>query len=252
MAAGERVVLVTGASRGIGRAVAQRFAAQGATVVVHYASNDDAAKVTLAGLAGDGHRALSADLADPEAVESLVRRVVAEYGRIDVLVNNAAVYEAHPVLSTSYAQWRDSWRRTIDTNLIGPANLIHEVVPHMVANGGGRIVNVSSRGAFRGEPGHTAYGASKAGLNSFGQSLAQELAPHGIYVTTVAPGFVETDMAATLLDGPAGESIRAQSPMGRVARPDEIARVVVFLASPGSESTTGAIVDVNGASYLRT
>ena len=252
MAAGERVVLVTGASRGIGRAVAQRFAAQGATVVVHYASNDDAAKVTLAGLTGDGHRALSADLADPEAVESLVRRVVAEYGRIDVLVNNAAVYEAHPVLSTSYAQWRDSWRRTIDTNLIGPANLIHEVVPRMVANGGGRIVNVSSRGAFRGEPGHTAYGASKAGLNSFGQSLAQELAPHGIYVTTVAPGFVETDMAATLLGGPAGESIRAQSPMGRVATADEIARVVVFLASPGSEATTGAIVDVNGASYLRT
>ena len=252
MAAGERVVLVTGASRGIGRAIAQRFAEQDAKVVVHYASNDSAAKATLADLAGQGHRAVAADLSDPDAVESLAQQVIAAYGQIDVLVNNAAVYEAHPVLSTSYAEWRDSWRRTIDTNLIGPANLIHEVVPRMVANGGGRIVNVSSRGAFRGEPGHTAYGASKAGLNSLGQSLAQELAPHGIYVTTVAPGFVETDMAATLLDGPAGESIRAQSPMGRVATPDEIARVVVFLASPGSEATTGAIVDVNGASYLRT
>jgi 3-oxoacyl-[acyl-carrier protein] reductase len=252
MAAGERVVLVTGASRGIGRAIAQRFAEQDAKVVVHYASNDSAAKATLAELAGQGHRAVAADLADPDAVESLVRQVIAAYGRIDVLVNNAAIYEAHPVLSTSYAQWRDSWRQTINTNLIGPANLIHEVVPHMVANGGGRIVNISSRGAFRGEPGHTAYGASKAGLNSLGQSLAQELAPHGIYVTTVAPGFVETDMAAALLDGPTGESIRAQSPLGRAATPDEVARVVVFLASPGSEFTTGTIVDVNGASYLRT
>jgi 3-oxoacyl-[acyl-carrier protein] reductase len=252
MAADERVVLVTGASRGIGRAIAQRFAEQDAKVVVHYASNDSAAKATLAELAGQGHRAVAADLADPDAVESLVRQVIAAYGRIDVLVNNAAVYEAHPVLSTSYAQWRDSWRQTINTNLIGPANLIHEVVPHMVANGGGRIVNVSSRGAFRGEPGHTAYGASKAGLNSLGQSLAQELAPHGIYVTTVAPGFVATDMAAALLDGPTGESIRAQSPLRRAATPDEVARVVVFLASPGSEFTTGTIVDVNGASYLRT
>jgi 3-oxoacyl-[acyl-carrier protein] reductase len=252
MAAGERVVLVTGASRGIGRAIAQRFAEQDAKVVVHYASNDSAAKATLAELAGQGHRAVAADLADPDAVESLVRQVIAAYGRIDVLVNNAAIYEAHPVLSTSYAQWRDSWRQTINTNLIGPANLIHEVVPHMVANGGGRIVNISSRGAFRGEPGHTAYGASKAGLNSLGQSLAQELAPHGIYVTTVAPGFVATDMAAALLDGPTGESIRAQSPLGRAATPDEVARVVVLLASPGSEFTTGTIVDVNGASYLRT
>ena len=252
MTADERVVLVTGGSRGIGRAIAVRFAEQGARVVVHYAVNEAAAQQTLAQLAGDGHLALAADLVDPGAVEVLVQRVVAAYGRIDVLVNNAAVYEAHPVLSTSYAQWRESWQRTINTNLIGPANLIHEVVPHMVAGGGGRIVNVSSRGAFRGEPGHTAYGASKAGLNSLGQSLAQELAPHGIYVTTVAPGFVETEMVAGLLDGAVGDSIRAQSPLNRAATPDEVARVVAFLAAPGSETTTGAIIDVNGASYLRT
>ncbi len=252
MTADDRVVLVTGASRGIGRAIALRFAEQGARVVVHYAVNEAAAHETLAQLAGDGHLALRADLGDPGAVESLVQRVVAACGRIDVLVNNAAIYEAHPLLSTSYAQWRESWLRTINTNLIGPANLIHEVVPHMVAGGGGRIVNISSRGAFRGEPAHTAYGASKAGLNSLGQSLAQELAPHGIYVTTVAPGFVETEMAADLLAGAAGDSIRAQSPLNRAATPDEVARVVVFLAAPGSETTTGAIVDVNGASYLRT
>jgi NAD(P)-dependent dehydrogenase (short-subunit alcohol dehydrogenase family) len=252
MAGGARVALVTGGSRGIGRAIASRLAEQGDTVVVQYLVNEAAAQATLAALSGEGHQALAADLCDPGAVALLVQRVVAALGRIDVLVNNAGVYEAHPLLSTSYAQWQESWRRTIDTNLVGPANLIHEVVPHMIANGGGRIVNVSSRGAFRGEPAHTAYGASKAGLNSLGQSLAQELAPHGIYVTTVAPGFVETDMAAALLDGPAGDSIRAQSPLRRAATPDEVARVVAFLASPGSESTTGAIVDVNGASYLRT
>ena len=252
MATGDRVVLVTGASRGIGRAIAGRFAEQGAAVIVHYVNNERAAQDTLSGLDGAGHLAVSADLADPAAVESLVAQAVAAHGRIDVLVNNAGIYESHPVLSTSYADWRESWRRTIDTNLVGPANLIHEVVPHMVANGGGRIVNVSSRGAFRGEPEHTAYGASKAGLNSLGQSLAQELAPYGIYVTTVAPGFVETDMAAELLGGPAGDSIRAQSPLGRAATPDEVARVVVFLATPGAEATTGTVVDVNGASYLRT
>jgi NAD(P)-dependent dehydrogenase (short-subunit alcohol dehydrogenase family) len=116
---------------------------------------------------------------------------------------------------------------------------------------GGRIVNVSSRGAFRGEPGQPAYGASKAGLNAFGQSLAKWLAPHGISVGTVAPGYVETEMAARVLDGPRGDELRAQSPFGRVARPDEIAAAVVYLASPAAEWASGSIIDLNGASYLR-
>jgi 3-oxoacyl-[acyl-carrier protein] reductase len=247
-----KVVLVTGASRGIGRAVARLFAAEGATVVVHFVANEAAAASTIDSLGPGEHLACRADLADANQVRSLVEHVVTELGTIDVVVNNAAVYESHPVLSSTATEWDEIWRRTIDTNLIGPANLVHAVAPHMVAKGGGRIVNVSSRGAFRGEPDHAAYGASKAGLNSFGQSMALALAPHGIYVTTVAPGFVETDMAAPYLDGPSGDAIRAQSPMGRAASVEEVARVVVFLASPGSESTTGAIVDVNGASYLRT
>ncbi|HET7487503.1 MAG TPA: SDR family oxidoreductase [Acidimicrobiales bacterium] len=246
-----QVVLVTGASRGIGRAVAVRFAEQGARVAVHYRAAEAAAAATLASLAGDGHASFRADLAEPEAGAALAGDVMAAFGPIDVLVNNAGIYEPHPVLGTTPDEWRRAWRRTIDTNLLGPANLIHAVVPHMVAAGGGRIVNVSSRGAFRGEPDHPAYGASKAGLNSLGQSLARALAPHGIYVTTVAPGYVETDMAEADLSGPGGDAIRAQSPMGRVATADEVARVVVFLASPGAESTTGTVVDVNGASYLR-
>jgi 3-oxoacyl-[acyl-carrier protein] reductase len=247
-----RVVLVTGGSRGIGRAGAEEFAARGATVAVQFRADRRAARDTLAALSGDGHRAFQADLADPEQARSLVGQVIDQLGRVDVLVNNAGVYEPHPILETSYEEWQRSWRRTIEVNLLGPANLLHAVAPHMVAAGGGRIVNVSSRGAFRGEPDHPAYGASKAGLNSLGQSMARALGRHGIYVTTVAPGFVETDMAAPSLEGPGGDAIRAQSPLNRAATPQEVARVVVFMATPGAESTTGAIVDVNGASYLRT
>jgi 3-oxoacyl-[acyl-carrier protein] reductase len=245
------VVLVTGGSRGIGRAVAEQFAARGATLVVQFRAAQQAADDTLATLPAGGHLALQADIADPEQVRSLIRRIIDELGRIDVLVNNAGVYQEHPILETSYADWQQIWRRTIETNLLGPANLMHAVVPHMVSAGGGRIVNISSRGAFRGEPDHPAYGASKAGLNSLGQSMAKALGPHGIYVTTVAPGFVETDMAAPFLEGAAGDAIRAQSPLNRAATAQEIARVVVFLATSGAEYTTGAIVDVNGASYLR-
>ena len=248
-----RVVLVTGGSRGIGRAVAREFAARGATVAVQFRADRAAATGTVASLgATGGHLALQADVADPEQARSLVGRVVDTHGRVDVLVNNAGVYQEHPVLETSYEDWAGIWRRTIEVNLLGPANLIHAVAPHMVAAGGGRIVNVSSRGAFRGEPDHPAYGASKAGLNSLGQSMARALGGHGIYVTTVAPGYVDTDMAAPFLEGPGGAAIRAQSPLGRAATAEEVARVVVFLATPGAESTTGAVVDVNGASYLRT
>jgi NAD(P)-dependent dehydrogenase (short-subunit alcohol dehydrogenase family) len=121
----------------------------------------------------------------------------------------------------------------------------------MIKQGGGRIVNVSSRGAFRGEPTAPAYGASKAGMNSMGQSLAKHLAPYNIFVGTVAPGFVETDMAAEILAQPRGEEIRNQSPLGRVAKPEEVAHVALFLASEGAEFTTGTIIDINGASYLR-
>jgi len=246
------VALVTGGSRGIGRAVAELLAARGATVVIQFRADRRAAGEALAALGRGRHLARQADVADPEQVRSLVAGVVDELGRIDVLVNNAGVYLAHPVLGTGDEDWRRIWRQTIETNLIGPANLIHAVAPHMVAAGGGRIVNVSSRGAFRGEPYHPAYGASKAGLNSLGQSMAKALGGHGIYVTTVAPGFVDTDMAAPALEGADGDAIRAESPLNRAATAQEVARVVVFLASPGAEYATGAVVDVNGASYLRT
>ncbi len=247
-----RSVLVTGASRGIGRAVAEAFASAGDRVAIHHRASAGLAAEVLASLPGTGHLVVQAELADAAAVLEMVDAAAAHLGGIDVLVNNAATYTAHPITEVSYEQWQSAWRDTIGVNLVGTANVTWCAVRHMIAGGGGRIVNVSSRGAFRGEPGQPAYGASKAGLNALGQSLAVALAPHNITVAGVAPGFVETDMAAAHLQGARGDAIRGQSPFGRVARPDEIAAAVLYLASPQAEWATGAILDLNGASYLRT
>lgn len=249
-----RKILVTGSSRGIGQAVAEAFARAGDQVAIHHRDNPALATEVTASLPGDGHVVVQADIADPAQVAVMVDDAAARLGGLDVLVNNAASYGrvGYPVSEVSYEQWQQAWRETIDLNLIGAANVTWCAVRHMIAGGGGRIVNVSSRGAFRGEPAHPAYGASKAGLNALGQSLAVALAPLGITVAGVAPGYVQTDMAAPHLSGEAGAAIRAQSPFGRVARPEEIAAAVVFLASPAAEWASGAILDLNGASYLRT
>ncbi len=246
-----KVALVTGGSRGIGRAIAQQFAECGARVAVNYQSNQAAAEETLQSLAGDGHLLVRADIGHPDQARELVETTVSRMGRLDILVNNAGVYEFHPIDQVSYEAWQQVWQQTIGINLIGVANVMYHAAQQMIGQGGGRIINVSSRGAFRGEPQAPAYGASKAGLNAMSQSLAQALAPHNVFVYVVAPGFVETEMAAELLDGPQGEGIRNQSPLRRVARPDEVARTVLFLASEGIDYLTGGIVDVNGASYLR-
>jgi 3-oxoacyl-[acyl-carrier protein] reductase len=244
--------LVTGASRGIGREIARQFADKGARIAIHYNSNRAAAEVTLALLNGDGHRIYQANVADPEAVKRLVETVVAEMGGLDILVNNAGTYTEHPITEVSYDEWQRQWAEILATNLIGAGNLIFCAVPHLIARGGGKIINISSRGSFRGEPLSPAYGASKAGMNAMAQSLAQFLAPHKISVVTVAPGWVETDMARDTLDTPAGDAIRAQSPLNRVATPEDVAAVAVFFASDEAFFSTGAIIDVNGASYLRT
>jgi 3-oxoacyl-[acyl-carrier protein] reductase len=246
-----KVALVTGASRGIGREISRGLAGRGARVAVHYRADHDAAQETLRSLDGGPHVAFGADLADAGAARGLVEGVAREMGGIDVLVNNAGIFEAHPIPEVDYEGWQDAWSRTLATNLVGPANLSFLAARIMMERGGGRVVNISSRGAFRGEPETPAYGASKAGLNAMSQSMAQALAPHGVFFYVVAPGFVETHMAATLLRGPEGDGIRAQSPLGRVATPEEVAKTVVFLASEAPDFMTGAIVDVNGASYLR-
>jgi NAD(P)-dependent dehydrogenase (short-subunit alcohol dehydrogenase family) len=248
-----RAVLVTGASRGIGRAIAQAFAVGGDRVAVHHRDSAALAADVVAGLPGSGHVAVRADLADANAARAMVDEAAAALGGLDVLVNNAGVFTAHPVTTVSYDEWQEQWRSTIGVNLVGAANVTWCAVQHMLRSGSGaKIINVSSRGAFRGEPDSPAYGASKAGLNAFGQSLAVALAPYGIAVATVAPGFVETDMTNEHLKPPRGAEIRAQSPFNRVASPAEIAAAVLFLASDEAVWASGAILDLNGASYLRT
>jgi NAD(P)-dependent dehydrogenase (short-subunit alcohol dehydrogenase family) len=264
-----RGVLVTGASRGVGAALARCFAERGDRVVVHFHSSPERAEEVLAGLPGEGHVALGADLADPTAVRRLADAATGHLGRVDVLVNNAALFldpvdEAggsrrgdHRITDVDYDAWVRAWQTTLAANLMGPANLTFCIARHMLATPApagrptGRVVNVGSRGAYRGEPHVPAYGASKAGLHAFGQSMAVALAPHGIGVVSLAPGFIATDMAAGLLDAPGGDAIRAQSPFGRVATAEEVAAAVVTLAEPGAEWASGAVVDFNGASHLR-
>jgi NAD(P)-dependent dehydrogenase (short-subunit alcohol dehydrogenase family) len=286
---GQRAVLVTGGSRGIGAAIARAFAAQGDRVAVHYGRAAEAAARVTASLPGEGHVTVRADMASPEQVRAMVDEAAARLDGLDVLVNNAGIYLPHPVLESSYEEWQQAWRATLDVNLAGAANATWCAVRHMVARGAardsaardsaaldsasqgsasqggpsqggaahdgaadrGRVVNVGSRGAFRGEPSHPAYGASKAGLHAFGQSMARALAPHGIAVASVAPGYVATDMTTEELATPQGDAIRAQSPFGRVATPEEIAAAVLYLASPQAQWASGTVLDLNGASYLR-
>ncbi|MCY1715613.1 SDR family NAD(P)-dependent oxidoreductase [Microbacterium sp. SL62] len=249
--------LVTGASRGIGRAIAVALASRGDRVAVHYGHDRAAAEETLALLRGDGHLLVGGDLSDPATAERVVGDVLSALGRIDVLVNNAAIAPSpetlHPIATVDYATWHRTWERMVDVDLHAPANMAFLVARSLIERGlPGSIVNVGSRGAFRGEPEFPAYGAAKAGLHAMGQSLAVALAPHGIAVTSVAPGFVGTDRQQQKLTGAEGDGIRDQSPFGRVATPEEVADAVVYLSAPGSQWASGTILDLNGASHLRT
>lgn len=244
-------ILVTGASGGIGRAAAIECANKGGRVAVHYNSNLQLAEETLGLLSGEGHGLYQADVTDPNQASELIDAVSEEMDGIDVLVNNAGVSQRHQVTDIDYDTWQATWKRVVDTNLTGPSNLCYCVVQKMIKHGGGRIVNVSSRGAFRGEPLMPWYGASKAGLNALGQSLSQALGPEKVFIYTVAPGFVETEMAAAILASPEGEQIRNQSTIGRVAQPEELGKTIGFLAFDAPEFMTGCIIDLNGASYLR-
>jgi len=246
-----KIVLITGGSRGIGKACAELFAQMNATVGITYQTNKQAAEQTLAGLKPGEHTLWPLSIGEPAEIEKLTTDFIEKYGRVDILINNAGVYFEHKISEVDFNDWTNSWRKTLSVNLEGPANLCYFAARQMIKQGGGKIINISSRGAFRGEPDCPAYGASKAGLNAMSQSLAQALAPNNISVHVIAPGFVETDMAAEVLNSPAGDAIKKQSPFGRVAKPEEVANMVVLCALDGVGFSSGAIIDINGASYLR-
>jgi len=231
-------ILATGTSRGIGAAIAAAFAADDVHLIGHSTKG--------------GEGAIAADLSDPEATRSLWWEAMNRLdGRIDVLVNNAGIFEAAPIDQTDDA-WLSDWERTMRINLTASAELSRLAVLHFREKGGGRIVNVASRAAYRGDsPAHWHYAASKAGMVAMSKSIARGYARDNILAFAACPGFTMTGMAEDYLASRGGDALLADIPLGRVAEPAEVAATVRFLALEAPPSMTGAVLDINGASYVR-
>lgn len=241
----DRVAIVTGASRGIGRAAARRLAAAGAAVVA--AARGDHADAVAEEIRGAGGRsvAVSADVTDPRRVDAMVRTALDEYGRVDVLVNNAGIVRDQLALRMSAADWD----AVVATNLTAAFNCARAVLRPMIRQRGGRIINVGSVVGRMGNPGQANYAASKAGLEGFSRALAREVASRGITVNVVAPGMIDTDMTAKLSE-PAQAAMLAQIPTGRLGTTEDVAGAIGFLASDEAAYVTGHVLAVNGGMYM--
>jgi 3-oxoacyl-[acyl-carrier protein] reductase len=244
-----RTVLITGASRGIGAETARRMAGAGARVVVNYHGSDAAAEAVVRDI-GERAIAIKADVADPAEVKRLIDEVVSRFGSIDVLVNNAAIFEYNPFDGDDYAAWQLGWRRTFDLNVFAAANAAWLAMQSMRRSGGGKIINVASRAAWRGETEFADYGASKAALVNLTRSIARACAKDNIVASCVAPGFIETEMAKPELDAHRDE-ILSQIPLRRVGSVDDVAGVILFLASPMADYLNGVTIDINGGSWFQ-
>ncbi len=246
-----KVVLVTGGSRGIGAAIVRAITGAGGEVVLHYGRSRDRAEA-LADEVGAGRcRILAADRDDGAAIPGLWREAVAWKGRVDVLVNNAGIYVAAGV-DADFDVWAEVWARTLRVNLVAAAHLCREAVRHFRERGGGAIVNVASRAAFRGDaPDYTHYAASKAGMVALTRTIARGFGAENITAFVVAPGFVRTEMAEDYFRDHGEAPVVSEIPLGEVAEPEDVAGVVAFLASGLARHVTGATIDVNGASYVR-
>jgi 3-oxoacyl-[acyl-carrier protein] reductase len=243
-----RSALVTGGSRGIGRACCLMLARAGARVAVNYRVESPSAELLVDEIeaAGGEAFALAADVSLRSEAEMMVDETVSRFGRIDILVNNAGIWKGSPVEEMSDTEWDEM----MAINLTGTFNCIRAAVPPMREARDGRIVNLSSTAGQRGEAFHSHYAATKGAVISLTKSLAAELAPHGILVNCVAPGWTATDMTREDLLGPRRHEILASIPLGRAATPEEIAGAVVFLASDLASFVTGEILNVNGGAVL--
>jgi len=250
------VALVTGGSRGIGAEIVRALHAAGFAVCYTYVRAAAAAGDLQRELGTERVAALHCELADSETLPRIVQDCIARYGALDVLVNNAAIFAENRFDAADYAAWRAGWERTFAVNVFGAADLAWLALRAMRANAPdgygtrGRIINVTSRASHRGELAFADYGASKAALANLTRSIARSCASAGIVAFNVAPGFIETEMAAAAL-AELGDEIRAEIPGGRVGTPAEVARIIAFFASGAGDYATGTTVDVNGASYVR-
>jgi len=244
-----RVVLVTGASRGIGRQTALRMAEAGARVGVNYRSSETEARSLVEAIGNDRALAIRADVADPADVEKMIDAVVARFGRLDVLVNNAAIFDFNPFDGGDYEAWQRGWKRTFELNVFGAANAAFLAMRVMRVQGGGKIINVASRAAFRGETEFADYGASKAALVNLTRSIARGCAKDNIVASCVAPGFIETEMARSELEAHYDDIVN-QIPLRRVGKVDDVAAVIVFLASAMADYLNGVTIDINGGSWF--
>ena len=246
----DKTVLVTGASRGIGAAITRGFAEAGARVAVHYGRQRETAEA-LAAEIGGGAEPFGADLAQPAEAEALWAAVQARFGRIDVLVNNAGIAIGSP-LEADTSGWIADWERTQAVNLTSAAVLCRAAIAHFAPAGGGRIVNIASRAAFRGDtPDYMAYAASKAGLTALTRSIARGFGKQGITAFVVAPGFTRTEMAQDFIDQYGEDYALNDIALPRLTEPADVAPTVVFLASGLADHATGTVVDINAGSYVR-
>ena len=244
----DRIVLVTGSSRGIGAEIAAKAGAEGAVVAIHYVQSRDGAERTLDRVreaGGDGD-CFSADLADGAQAEKLVADVVARFGRVDGLVNNAGMDQRGPTLELS----PDEWDRVIATNLSASFRTIRAALPAMLEQGSGSIVNIASRLGQMGIPETAAYSAAKAGLIGLTRSLAREFGTRGVRINAVAPGVTLTEMTTDLVDSEAGKARLRDMALGRFGRADEVAEAVVFLLSDKASLFTGQTLNPNAGGYM--
>ena len=242
-------VLLTGGSRGIGAAAVRALHSEGHRIVFTYNREAERAQRICDELGGDVF-AERCDVGDHDSLPGLVQRAITRLGSIEVLVNNAATFDENPFFGNDYASWRKGWERTFGVILFGAANLSFLVMQHMRERGKGKIVNIVSRAAHRGELTFADYGSSKAALTNLTKSIARSCARDGIVAIAIAPGFIETDMAAADLET-RGEELAAEVPLGYVGKPEEVAGIIAFFASDAANYANGATIDVNGGSYVR-